>query len=1158
MTSPPPDDTARDQADREAIATELDSTLFVEAGAGSGKTTELINRVLALLDSGVAMENIAAITFTEKAAAELRNRLRRQLSASGEHSEALDHLDGAAITTLHGFALRILSQHAIEAGLPPHLEVSPNETFEDRWEEYLSKLLSDPDQEHALVMARTLEIKSSHLRDLSQFLDNNWDLVAQRMGEVPPPTGPIELPDIRGLSLPERFTEIAALESYCRDPSDKMLPKLRTIGERAELLHEAGSDREQMLRILLLPGLSFTRAGRKNNWPDEDSGLPSLSEVTDRLAQLGGAIEDLRNRVADGLIRRLTLVLGAFTLEAAEDRTHKGVLEYHDLLVLTRNLLRHPEHGQEVRRTLAQRYQRLLLDEFQDTDPIQIELAKLIAAPPDDTRDWPELQDEPGHLFYVGDPKQSIYRFRRADIALFARAGQSRTAVRKSLTRNFRTVEPIIGWINALFDGFMTAPSNPKLLYVQPDYQALDSVRGRPPMGPPVTVLGHEHPPKTNIRSLREIEAREVAQVVLTAIGRHWSVSSGRDENGRDHWRPAKLEDVCILVPTRTSLPQLEEALEQHDIPYRIEAGSLVWTGRIIREVMATVRALADPTDEVSLVNALRSPVFGCGDDDLFDFKVTHEGRWSYMAPRPALLPEDHPVGEAMAWLADLHSRVRWLDPSELLERIVRERRLLESSCFGPRRSRDVWHSLGLLIDQARRFEESGGRGLREFVAWANRKIDERAREPDAILSETDDDAVRITTIHAAKGREFPIAIVSGTYAQGRSTPPTVLWPPEGGFEVGFNKKLRTKGFNQCEEHEKTMGSAEQIRLLYVALTRARDHLVVSTHRLERSESGRGGPSMADMVADHAAELPPAELWFGRLHSQQSSAKFKPDWESEREAALDRARKASATSPSAIARAEAETGGVVPVAAPDDPDHLDLDQDAHLLGSQDHRPDDPDVDQDSPRVITAMVGLDHLDLDQDEPGDDDRRSSGSRGRGGTKVGRAVHGVLQTVGLDVDPAGLLPVAETQAETEGIPGDVRTVRSLAESVLRSGTVKEAAVADHWKELFVAAPVEGRVVEGYIDLLYRSDNGLVVVDFKTDDIHDDEARRAKIDRYKLQVAAYCLMVEQVVDEPVARGMLVFARKGQPAEEVAITDDDLASARQEVRRRLEQCSLS
>ena len=605
-------------------------------------------------------------------------------------------------------------------------------------------------------------------------------------------------------------------------------------------------------------------------------------------------------------------------------------------------------------------------------------------------------------------------------------------------------------------------------------------------------------------------------------------MGDGRDKNNQDRWRPARLEDICILLPTRTSLPQLEQALEGHGIPYRIEAGSLIWTSEIIREVMAAVRALADPTDEVALLNALRSPAFGCGDDDLFTYKVNYRGQWNYAAARPQHLPGDHPVGEAMAWLAKLHAEARWLNPSQILECIVRERRLMESSCFGQHRARDVWRSLDVVVDQARQFEESGGRGLREFVAWVERKIGEQTRESDVILSETDDDAVRITTIHAAKGREFPIVILSGTYARRRPMSAQMVWPAEGEFGVRFSNLLRTKSAADHQDHEEEMEHAERVRLLYVALTRAMDHLVVSAHRMKRGENSTAMPSMAEMVVDNAAWLPEAE-WLPEAVSPpeedrpakadggpepMTSGEPDPpamatftDWQSERDAFMADAGRPSTMSASRIAWVETE---------------------------------DEDVDQ-----------LPGLVKDGPVDGDDDR-SPLRKGRGGTKVGSAVHAVLQTVALDADPDSLQPVAVAQSEAEGISPAATTVRALAQSALDSDAVREAAANDHWKELFVAAPVDGTVVEGYIDLLYRTPDGLVVVDYKTDDIHDEDVLQDKVDRYQLQLAAYSLAVEKAVGEQVTHCVLVFAREGQPAREEIIAGDKLASAQDQVRRRL------
>ena len=243
----------------------------MEAGAGSGKTTALVARVVALLDAGIAMENIAAITFTEKAAAELKNRLRQRLSESGQHTEALDQLDGAAITTLHGFALRILSQHALEAGLPPRIEVSPLDAFEDRWEEMLHHLLHSPEQQDALGLGLIMGVNAGHLHNLAQTLDENWDLVEERMGRGTPPTDPVGGFDVSDLCL--QMDETAELAHQSLNPECKLASRLTDIGQAGQRLRLAESD-EDAVRVLFgpLPSFRAGNIGRKGDWPRRFAG----------------------------------------------------------------------------------------------------------------------------------------------------------------------------------------------------------------------------------------------------------------------------------------------------------------------------------------------------------------------------------------------------------------------------------------------------------------------------------------------------------------------------------------------------------------------------------------------------------------------------------------------------------------------------------------------------------------------------------------------------------------------------------------------------------------------------------------------------------------------------------------------------------------------
>src|SRR5262249_43794458 len=232
----------------------------------------------------------------------------------------------------------------------------------------------------------------------------------------------------------------------------------------------------------------------------------------------------------------------------------------------------------------------------------------------------------------------------------------------------------------------------------------------------------------------------------------------------------------------------------------------------------------------------LRSPVFGCGDDDLYTFKVEHGGRWDHQVTLPETLPPDHPVGEAMRALAEWHDARYWSSPSELLDRIVRERRVLEVA-FAHGRPRDLWRRVRFVVEQARAFADAEGGSVRDFLAWADLQSSEGARVVETVLPETDDDAVRILTIRGAKGLEFPVTIVSGmtTKAAGRRPGVELVFPHDRDtYAVRVSSRVTTEEFERYAPIDEQMDFHEKLRLLYVAMTRARDHLVVSVHRPEK------------------------------------------------------------------------------------------------------------------------------------------------------------------------------------------------------------------------------------------------------------------------------------------------------------------------------------
>ncbi|HSI93820.1 MAG TPA: UvrD-helicase domain-containing protein, partial [Jiangellaceae bacterium] len=817
-----------DDAARQQITDRLDRNLFVEAGAGTGKTRSLVDRAVATVlhpDAAVPLRHLAIVTFTEKAGAELRDRMREALEKvvadepatdrAAKATEALDDLDAAPIGTLHSFAQRILGEHPVEAGLPPLVEVldevASGVAFDNRWIALRADLLDDAELAPALLLAMAAGMKLDDLHSMARAFTDNWDLLESHVLGVPVD----ELPRLDVAAFADEARRLAALRDHCADDADRFVERLDALAGWAEQLATATDDPARFAVLYAASRLKWHH-GRRNNWTGYD-----LDRLRDECKGLVDRVNTLRMEVLDVALRRLARRVAHDVLDAARVRRDEGRLEFHDLLVLARELLRSPRHGPTVRTVLQERYQRLLLDEFQDTDPIQIELAARIAGGAAATADdWTEVKVPDGSVFVVGDPKQSIYRFRRADITTYLDA-QQRIGDDVVLQTNFRTAEPVLDWVNHVF-GELIVPAAGS----QPEYRPLRPFRPPTPGGAPVVLLGtRPHDGKPSADEVRSHEAIDVVTAVRTALAERWQVAEEHrlpDGGTEQRWRDVKLDDIAVLVPARTSLPHLEDALETAGIPYRAEASSLVYRTREVRDLLMAARAVDDPSDALALVSALRSPLFGCGDDDLWTW-YRAGGRWNILAPVPDQIPEAHPVRAAVAYLKRLHNERTWLAPSEVLGRLVDDRRMLEAAVDGTR-ARDVWRRLRFVVDQARAWAEAERGGLRSYLTWAERQGDEAARVAESVLPETDTNTLRIMTIHAAKGLEFPVVIVSGmsSVPGGARSGVEVLWRRDGGCAFKLRKDLQTTDFEIAKPIDEQMGYHERLRLLYVACTRAR------------------------------------------------------------------------------------------------------------------------------------------------------------------------------------------------------------------------------------------------------------------------------------------------------------------------------------------------
>jgi ATP-dependent helicase/nuclease subunit A len=1141
-------DIPADQPARDLIsATGLGQTLFVEAGAGTGKTTQLVSRIVnTVLTNHVPLSDIAAITFTEAAATELQARIRvafERLIADPDTGDAIRtrcrdavaDADMAAISTVHGFASRILGEFSVAAGLPPRVsvldEVSSQLAHERRWDRFVDRLHETPEHEELLYRAALMEIPldpryqgQASFKDVAANFGQNWDRLDELTAATPHQIGPIDF-----LAFDAAVNELGRVASTCIDPEDKLvrriedghLPEMRSI--------VAISDPHTKLRMLSTKSRGATKGqiwgrgagGKKAAWGGDVTEIKDFvtavndAAVAGIAATSGAVVEQLMQLTADEVVK------------AARARSEDGGLEFHDLLVLARRVLR---RNANVRASLHDRYQHILLDEFQDTDPIQIEVASLIASTPADAQPeaWQEHPVPSGRLFFVGDPKQSIYRFRRADIKLFlaARDAFGGAAGPVSLSTNFRTVAPIIDWVNGLFATVMPE----EIDGAQPKYEPLRAWRtGQQGVDHRPLVFGGEHDdPKVKAGALREAEATDVAAIITEVIAEpdRWPVLDDRSKQ----WRPARLSDVTVLIPTRTSLPFLREALDGREIPYRLATGTLVYDTQEVRDALAVLRAIDDPNDTVSLVAALRCPLYGCSDVDLFTY---HQARrkWDLPATPTDSLDPAHPVVAALAHLRSLWEERWWLSPATLLERVLRERRAFIVA-YGDPRPAEVWRRLRFLLDQARAFEESNGGGLRDFLDWAALQSADGARVHEPMLPETDEDMVQIITVHGSKGLEFPITILSGmtTAAKGRQGGVSVLWADDGPPEVKLRTGVATPEHQPRADLEEVMDQHEKVRLLYVAATRARDHLVVSGHH--KAAGSKVDATFATRMATFAVEAP------------QLSRSFPAD-------AAARTVGSAPTGDASSAESPAEAHGPGPL----DGAAVLAERERWISERRDllrpfERPNTL-----SATAIAATVDASIIDVD-----DDSRAASTPsagenggektlvrrKGRAGSSIGRAVHATLEVIDFD-DPSNLRELVARQCDLESIPEHGDTVDALVRSALASEAVALGREHVTYRELYVGAPLGGVTVEGYIDLLIRTPDGLVIVDYKTDTASSEDAIDAKVAAYELQGATYAVALETTTGLPVVDCRFVFCMKGKAVERSVA---DLEGAKDRVRR--------
>ena len=1184
-----------DEVARRRIREALDESQLVEAAAGTGKTTVLVERLVAILEQGLGrVDGLAAVTFTRKAAGELKLRLREELDkrllklrAAGVADRrtqnletAISRLEEASIGTIHSLCAEILRERPVEAGIDPGF----GELAEDEAPRLFNRAFRIWIEEQLESMPPGLR------RELARLTTGPWS------PRQPP------LDRLRDAAL--RLVEWRDFPSSWRRPDFDREGQLVDLGARVERLAgllrhgrrgdvlRRGLDRVVELAAWIARTRELGASGANGGGGKAASGEAFLDQLEARLVELqrrlsgygkprkgrGGFAEGVARDQVWGLWQRLAKRLEEF-VEAAdadlaallrdelagaveryeEAKSSLGKLDFHDLLIKARDLLR---SDGTVRAHLQRRYSHLFIDEFQDTDPLQAEILLLLAADSPEQDDWRQARPAGGKLFVVGDPKQSIYRFRRADVVLYHDVKEmlaDRGVEVLHLTTSFRSVAPIQRVVNAAFAPLMTGDRDAG----SADYIALGEHREPIAGQPGVIALPPPRPYGPRNLSNREIEA---CQPYATVEFVRWLIQDSDfevevpDPDRPGHRLPSRIRprDVCLLFRrflswNRDTSREYVRGLEAVGIPHLLLGARSFHEREEVESLRSALKAVEWPDDDLSVYATLRGGLFAFDDEILLRFKARHGGWHPFRAPRRARENGEPPAEfrsllEVLDFLAELHRGRNYRPVVGTVQEVLAKPRAQASMALRPA-GNQVLGNAQRVCDLARRYELAGGRSFRGFVE----QLDEEAERPtsnQAPVVEEDAEGVRIMTVHTAKGLEFPVVILADmTAGLSRGAERTVR--PEDGLCAMRLLGLSPQELLDANEIEDRREEAEGVRVAYVAATRARDLLVVPAV----GDAQRKG--WVQCLND--AVYPPAERW-----RQSEPAEGCPEFGERSVARRPREHDHQPQPETSVrpgrhrfrgGRGEDGDGGYDVVWW--DAELVDekppasyglLGEDLLVEAGDDanrerfegwrRRGEDLVARGSEPSVRPVAV----TELEREPPGESvdvviEELARSEDRPGGRRFGSLVHTVLRDAPLSGESGRIGELARLQGALIGATrAEVEAAESVVAAALASAAAEAARTSQRvLRETPFLLPLDGdaerRIVEGAIDLAYVDDDGRwIVVDWKTDLGDLDAPAGASGDngvtrgeRHRRQVRWYCYALEQLTGTP-ASGRLVL----------------------------------
>jgi|LSQX01.1.fsa_nt_gb ATP-dependent helicase/nuclease subunit A len=847
---------------RKRIESDFETNFFIEAGAGSGKTESLVKRMVGLLRYGHAnLENVAAVTFTKKASAELRERLQVELEKlycleipeEEKHrvNKALKEFERASVNTIHAFCADILRERPVEAELDPEFQSLEEEenviNAKNFWPFFLEKQASCDSE--SLERLEALGVSASNLNDIYVELIRYPD-VEKTVEEVPRPS----FPETRA----ELEKELRAIRN--KMPNKEPSPEWDTLQKMvvgALNMIDNGDISDDIFFISVLKKLDKNTGVVQRRWNSKENAL-----------ECKAIMENIQSDIVKPFLKEwkeyLHKPLLDFTLKGvdsyAEWRKERSLLNFQDLLMQTALLLR---NNNEVRTYFKKKITHLMVDEFQDTDPIQAEIIMLLAGIENSENNWRKTVPRKGALFIVGDPKQSIYRFRRADIDIY---NITKSLIEKNggetlqLVSNFRSLQPIKDITETVFkDVFPTDSSK-----YQASFVPMHIIRPMPEAAKLAGIFKQVVPEVEKNRPIEvaKEDAKRIATWIKLCIDRQLQIAREDKEKIANINANAQPGDFMILTKRKKNLSLYAIALENLGIPYEISGGEKFRLSNELYELYKLFSALADSKNSAALLAVLRGQFFGVSDRDLYSF-VKQGGSFKIFEDTK----EEHPVSikEAFKKLKIYSKFIHDLEPLAAIETIIEDTGIIPLAAsldMGATRCGNIFKSINLL----RQYRIQTGAGFVEIVKYMG-ELRNTDKEEMGLFPATSK-AVRIMNLHKAKGLEANIVILADPLDDSKEHPITLSVKRHEDKSLGYfcftqpsssySKEIIAQPTNweSKADEEKKYETAEIERLDYVAITRARNAVVISAYN--QGDRRRTWNAFSEYIQDaEELEIPP-------------------------------------------------------------------------------------------------------------------------------------------------------------------------------------------------------------------------------------------------------------------------------------------------------------